>query len=127
MIFVNSEKDVLNAYIMEGLRRLWEVSVDENGEFANLDYSFNHSPKNGKQVLIPFEDVYCPDYLQLQIINELINEPYCTPSGKVYKLKKSRYEQSIKYNVTLGPSPWSSKKTFIKNHPKFKKIEKKFK
>lgn len=127
MIFVHSDQDVANAYIMEGLRRMWAASVDENGNFVSFDYYFNHSPKVGKQVQIPFDDIYCPDYLQMKIINELLEEPYCTPTGKVYKLKKSRYEQTIRYNAVLGPSPWSCKRTFAKNHPNFRKIEKKFK
>ena len=38
MIFVNSEKDVAEAYIMEGLRRLWAASVDETGKSVSFDY-----------------------------------------------------------------------------------------
>lgn len=127
MIFVYSEKDIAEAYIMEGLRRLWAASVDENGNFVSFDYYYNISPRKGKTVMIPFEEVYCPDYLQNKIVDELLEEPYCTPSGKIHKLNKTRYESSIRYSTVLGPSPWSSKKTFAQKHTKFKKIQKKFK
>lgn len=126
MIFVNSEKDVAEAYIMEGLRRLWAASVDETGKSVSFDYYYNISPRKGRTVMIPYEDIYCPDDLQMNIVNELLAEPYCTPSGKIYKLNKSRYETKIRFNTVLGPSPWSSKKTFAEKHPKFNKIEKKF-
>ena len=126
MIFVNSEKDIEEAYIMEGLRRLWAASVDETGKSVSFDYYYNISPRKGRTVMIPYEDVYCPNELQTEIDNELLAEPYCTPTGKIHKLNKSRYETKIRFNTVLGPSPWSSKKTFVQNHAKFHKIEKKF-
>ena len=126
MIFVNSNKDVGLAYTYEALRRLWEASIDENGNFVNFDYYYNHSPKKDGRIYMPFEDVYCPAELQTKIIDEILKEPYCTPTGKVYKLNKSRYEQQIIYGATLGPSPWSSKESFAKRHPIFDKIKEKF-
>lgn len=126
MIFVNSEKDAVTAYIMEGLRRLWSVSVDENGESVSFDYFYNHSPRIDGRVNVPYNDVYCSIEEQQNIINDLVKEPYCTPSGKIHKLKKFNVD-TIKYNTTLGPSPFSSKERFIERHPKFKKVEKKFK
>lgn len=126
MIFVSSHDDVAEAYIIEGLRRLWAASVNDNGVSVNFDYEFNHCPVKGKTHYIPFEDVYCPDELQIKILNDLLKEDYCTPSGKIHKLNKTRYEDRIRCNCTLGPSPWSCKRTFISKHPKFKKFEKKF-
>lgn len=125
MIFVNSEKDVVDIYIMEGLRRLWSASVDENGETVSFDYFYNHSPKVNGKIHIPYDDVYCPFEEQIKIINDLVNESYCMPSGKTYKLKRA-YANLVQCRTSLGPSPSSSKEHFIEQHPNFKKIEKKF-
>ena len=126
MVFVESHQDVAEAYIIEGLRRLWAASVDENGISVNFDYEFHHCPVKGTTHYIPYEDVYCPDILQTEIINDLLNEDYYTPTGKIYKLNRTRYEQQIRCNCVLGASPWSCKRTFLDKHPKFKEIEKKF-
>ena len=42
MVFVESHQDVAEAYIIEGLRRLWAASVDENGISVNFDYEFHN-------------------------------------------------------------------------------------
>ena len=124
MIFVKNKNDVAIDYIYEGLRRMWALSIDKNGEFVSFDYIINNSPKINDQIQIPFEDVYCPCSLQNKIVDDLVNEKYCTPDGKIHSLKKYPNENRIRVSVVLGPSPSISLNTFEKKYPNIKNLEK---
>jgi len=128
MIYATSYSDVVSIYVLEGLRRLWELSVNEHGEYVNFDYSLHNDytiDSSGRKD-IHYDNVYLNNEIQIEILNNLVNEPYCIKNNKTVHHLKEYQKQQVKIGSTLGASPWSSKESFIKNHPEFKKISKKF-
>lgn len=124
MIYVK-RGEVVSAYIKEGFRRLYSASIDSNGQYVDFDEMHAKSPVDSKgRKLIPFDDVFCFYHIQKDIINEVLNEPYCyigTNSKTEHKLKEFQ-KHSVSFELNLGPSPNSSIESFLKKNPHLKSL-----
>lgn len=118
MIYVERGGDVVSAYIKEGFRRMYSSSIDSNGQYADFDELLAKSPKDSRgKILIPFDDIFCFWYIQEEIRDTLLNEPYCYIGyNKKHKLKE-HLKNAVSFELTLGPSPNSSIESFLKNNP----------
>ena len=124
MIYVK-QGEVVSAYIKEGFRRLYSASIDSNGQYVDFDEMHAKSPVDSKGTkLIPFDDVFCFYHIQKEIINEVLNEPYCyigTNSNTEHKLKEFQ-KHCVSFELNLGPSPNSSIESFLEKNPHLKSL-----
>lgn len=125
MIYVKRGESVFTAYVKEGFRRLYSASIDSNGQYVDFDEMYAKSPVDSKgRKLIPFNDIFCFSHVQREIIDALLNEPYCyiyTNSNTKHKLE-SRQKHGVLFEITLGPSPNSSIEAFLKKNPHLKSL-----
>lgn len=117
MIVVNKLGDEVNAYIIEGLRRIYSASINSSGNYVDYDmYLSNADLNTQRQLEIPFMSVFCPSKTQKDILYDLLKEPYKTVKGNtLYKLTK-RQKQTVSLNVNLGPSPHSVLRTYLNSN-----------
>ena len=125
MIYVKRGESVFTAYVKEGFRRLYSASIDSNGQYVDFDEMYAKSPVDSKgRKLIPFNDIFCFSYVQREIINEVLNEPYCyigTNSNTEHKLKEFQ-KHCVSFELNLGPSPNSSIESFLEKNPHLKSL-----
>ena len=118
MIYVERGGDVVGAYIKEGLRRMYSASIDSNGQYVDFDAILAKSPVDSKGLkLIPFDDIFCFWYIQKEIRDAILNEPYCYIGYKTKHKLKDYLKNSVSIGLTLGPSPNSSIESFLKKNP----------
>ena len=118
MIHVNNKNDVVNAYLHTAYRRVYSESIDKFGNYGDFDVLYNNRTvdKYG-HFGIPYDDYYCNDDRQHEIIEAVLNEPYSIRNYKtVHKLKKYQ-RQSVSFNFSLGCSPCGSAKGFVRRYP----------
>ena len=124
MIYVK-RGEVVSAYIKEGFRRLYSASIDSNGQYVDFDEMHAKSPVDSKgKKLIPFDDIFCFSHVQREIIDTLLNEPYCyidTNSNTEHKLIDFQKHCAL-FELTLGPSPNSSIESFLEKNPHLKSL-----
>ena len=124
MIYVK-RGEVASAYRKEGFRRLYRASIDSNGQYVDFDEMHAKSPVDSKgRKLIPFDDIFCFSHVQREIIDALLNEPYCyigTNSNTEHKLKEFQ-KHCVLFEITLGPSPNSSIESFLEKNPHLKSL-----
>lgn len=125
MIYVTRGESAYAAYVKEGFRRLYSASIDSNGQYVDFDEMYAKSPVDSKgRKLIPFDDIFCFSHVQREIINALLNEPYCyiyTNSNTEHKLKEFQ-RHCILFELTLGPSPNSSIESFLEKNPHLRSL-----
>ena len=123
MIYVKKGGNVVRAYMMEGFRRLYSASIDRNGQYVDFDAIMAKATvASSAKKIIPFEDIFCFRHMQKEIIADLLNESYCYIGyNKQHKLKK-HLKNSVSLGLTLGPSPNSSLKSFLKKNPHLKSL-----
>ena len=118
MIYVERGGNVVSAYIKEGLRRMYSASIDNNGQYVDFDAILAKSPVNSKGIkLIPFDDIFCFWYIQKEIRDAILNEPYCYIGYKTKHKLKDYLKNCVSIGLTLGPSPNSSIESFLKKNP----------
>lgn len=122
MVVVSKKSHIVDHYMFLCYSALYAAAVDENGIYGSLSHIMSISPYENGKLMVPYEDYYCNDKVQAKIIADLLEEPYCILGhSAIHKLKK-REKESIRCSVVLGASPFTSKKTFLKNHPKFRDV-----
>ena len=123
MIYVKRGGNVVSAYIKEGFRRMYSASIDSNGQYVDFDEIVANSPVDSAgRKLIPFDDIFCFWYIQKEIRDIILNEPYCYIGyNKQHKLK-NHLKNSVSIGITLGPSPNSSLTSFLKKNPHLKSL-----
>ena len=125
MIYVTRGESAYAAYVKEGFRRLYSASIDSNGQYVDFDEMYAKSPVDSKgRKLIPFDDIFCFSHVQREIIDALLNEPYCyiyTNSNTEHKLKEFQ-KHCILFELNLGPSPNSSIEAFLEKNPHLKNL-----
>lgn len=118
MIYVIRGGNVTNAYIKEGLRRMYSASIDSNGQYVDFDELLAKSPVDSRgRKLIPFDDIFCFRYIQEEIRDAILNEPYCYIGYRAKHKLKEYLKRSVSFGLTLGPSPNSSIESFLKKNP----------
>ena len=118
MIYVERGGNVVSAYIKEGVRRMYSASIDNNGQYVDFDAILAKSPVNSKGIkLIPFDDIFCFWYIQKEIRDTILNEPYCYIGYKTKHKLKDYLKNRVSIGLTLGPSPNSSIESFLKKNP----------
>lgn len=118
MVYKEDRHDASDAYILEGFRRLYWYTVDENMNRADFDRMMIEAELSG--VSFSYEDYFCPHKLQARLMEELLSEKYTTPRNARNSLKS--YEKDrVRFNCSLGASPFSSIQSYIKNHSASKK------
>ena len=118
MIRVKKGNDPVVVFIYEIFRRIYSESINEHGEFGDFDIICKLCGRNSRgQLDIPFDDYYCPDYRQNEIMNETMNEGYIIEGYKYKHKLKELQKQRIRTSVSLGCSPTSNIKFFLKLHP----------
>ena len=118
MIYVERGGNVVSAYIKEGLRRMYSASIDNNGQYVDFDAILAKSPVNSKGIkLIPFDDIFCFWYIQKEIIDEILNEPYCYIGYNKHHKLKEYLKRAVSFELTLGASPNCSIESFLKKNP----------
>ena len=118
MIYVKRGGDITSAYIKEGFRRMYSASIDSDGQHVDFDEMLDKSPVDYKgRKLIPFNDIFCFWYIQKEIIDEILNEPYCYIGYNKHHKLKEYLKRAISFELTLGPSPNSSIESFLKKNP----------
>lgn len=125
MIYVKRGERAFAAYVKEGFRRLYSASIDSNGQYVDFDEMYAKSPVDSKgRKLIPFNDIFCFYHVQREIIDAVLNEPYCymyTNSNIKHKLK-SHQKNSVLFELTFGPSPNSSIESFLEKNPHLRSL-----
>lgn len=123
MIKVCKGKNVVDAYITEGFRRLYSASIDCNGNYVDYDVMYNEAPRDSAgRIHLPFDDIYCNRHIQSKIIEDITKEPYMFLGYKtVHRLRKHQ-QDTIRFNLTLGPSPNSSLEAFIRKFANIKDL-----
>lgn len=117
MVYKEDRHDQEDAYILEGYRRLYWNSVDEDLYRADFDRKMIETKLTGKKLL--YEDYYCQSRTQTQIMKKLVDEEYITERNVRHKLKS--YEKDrVNFNCTLGAAPMSCLRTFLKTRSETK-------
>jgi hypothetical protein len=123
MIKVVRGKSVVDAYIFEGFRRLYSASIDSNGNYVDYDTLYANAPRDSHgRICLPFDDIYCHHRLQNKIIDDITKEPYMYLGYKTVHRLKQTQRDSIRFNLTLGPSPNSSLESFIRKFTNIKDL-----
>lgn len=118
MIYVERGGNVTSAYIKEGFRRMYSASIDSNGQYVDFDALLDKSPVDSRgRKLIPFDDIFCFWYIQEEIRDNILNEPYCYIGYNTKHKLKEHLKKSISFELTLGPSPNSSIESFLRKNP----------
>lgn len=118
MIYVERGGNVTSAYIKEGFRRMYSASIDSNGQYVDFDALLDKSPVDSRgRKLIPFDDIFCFWYIQEEIRDAILNEPYCYIGYNTKHKLKDYLKKSVSFELTLGPSPNSSIESFLKKNP----------
>ena len=125
MIYVKRGESAFAAYVKEGFRRLYSASIDSNGQYVDFDEMYAKSPVDSKgRKIIPFDDIFCFSHVQREIIDTLLNEPYCyiyTNNNIKHKLE-SREKHCVLFEINLGPSPNSSIESFLEKNPHLRSL-----
>lgn len=118
MIYVNSSNEIIECYLIEAYRRVYSNSIDEFGNVGDYDILYNQKKKdNYGRIIIPYDDYYCPDRIQREILESLKKEPYIIRNYKT-KHHLTTYEKQVLNNsFMLGCSPCCTFKTFKRMHP----------
>ena len=118
MIHVNSSKDIIKCYLLEAYRRAYSNSIDKFGNIGDYDVLYNQNKKDNRgRIIIPFDDYYCPDKIQIEILDTLKKEPYVIRNYKT-KHHLSTFDKQVLVNsFNLGCSPCSKFKYFKRIHP----------
>lgn len=118
MIRVKSANDIVDAYLRTAYRRVYSESIDQFGNYGDFDVLYNNRTidKYG-HFGIPYEDYYCNEYRQREIIESILDEPYCIRHYKTEHRLKKYQKHSIRFNFSLGCSPCGSARGFIRRHP----------
>ena len=118
MIYVERGGNVVSAYIKEGFRRMYSASIDSNGQYVDFDEIVANSPVDSAgRKLIPFDDIFCFWYIQKEIREDILNEPYCYIGYNTIHKLKDYLKNSVSFELTLGPSPNSSIESFLRKNP----------
>ena len=118
MIYVKRGGDIASAYIKEGFRRMYSASIDSNGQYVDFDEMVANSPVDSAgRKLIPFDDIFCFWYIQKEIREDILNEPYCYIGYNTIHKLKDYLKNSVSFELTLGPSPNSSIESFLRKNP----------
>ena len=118
MIYVKRGGNVVSAYIKEGFRRMYSASIDSNGQYVDFDEMVANSPVDSTgRKLIPFDDIFCFWYIQKEIREDILNEPYCYIGYNTIHKLKDYLKNSVSFELTLGPSPNSSIESFLRKNP----------
>ena len=118
MIYVKRGGNVVSAYIKEGFRRMYSASIDSNGQYVDFDEIVANSPVDSAgRKLIPFDDIFCFWYIQKEIREDILNEPYCYIGYNTIHKLKDYLKNSVSFELTLGPSPNSSIESFLRKNP----------
>lgn len=118
MVYKEDRYEAVDAYILEGYRRLYWYAVDKNMNRADFDRKMIEVELSGGS--LSYEDYFCPHKLQERLMKELLSEKYTTPRNARNSLKS--YEKDrVSFSCSLGASPFSSIQSYIKNHPASKK------
>lgn len=118
MIYVKRGGNVVSAYIKEGFRRMYSASIDSNGQYVDFDEIVANSPVDSAgRRLIPFDDIFCFWYIQKEIREDILNEPYCYIGYNTIHKLKDYLKNSVSFELTLGPSPNSSIESFLRKNP----------
>ena len=118
MIYVERGGNIVSAYIKEGFRRMYSASIDSDGQHVDFDEMLDKSPVDYKgRKLIPFNDIFCFWYIQKEIRDTILNEPYCYIGYKTKHKLKDYLKNRVSIGLTLGPSPNSSIESFLKKNP----------
>ena len=118
MIYIERGGNVVSAYIKEGLRRMYSASIDNNGQYVDFDAILAKSPVDSKGIkLIPFDDIFCFWYIQKEIRDTILNEPYCYIGYNTKHKLKDYLKNAVSFELILGPSPNSSIESFLKKNP----------
>ena len=118
MIYVKRGGNVVSAYIKEGFRRMYSASIDSNGQYVDFDEMVANSPVDSAgRKLIPFDDIFCFWYIQKEIREDILNEPYCYIGYNTIHKLKDYLKNSVSFELTLGPSPNSSIESFLRKNP----------
>lgn len=118
MIYVKRGGNVVSAYIKEGFRRMYSASIDSNGQYVDFDEIVANSPVDSEgRKLIPFDDIFCFWYIQKEIKDTILNEPYCYIGYNTIHKLKDYLKNSVSFELTLGPSPNGSIESFLRKNP----------
>ena len=118
MIYVERGGNVTNAYIKEGFRRMYSASIDSNGQYVDFDALLAKSPVDYRgRKLIQFDDIFCFWYIQEEIRDTILNEPYWYIGYNTKHKLKDYLKKSVSFELTLGPSPNSSIESFLRKNP----------
>ena len=118
MIYVKRGGNVVSAYIKEGFRRMYSASIDSNGQYVDFDEIVANSPVDSAgRKLIPFDDIFCFWYVEKEIREDILNEPYCYIGYNTIHKLKDYLKNSVSFELTLGPSPNSSIESFLRKNP----------
>lgn len=118
MILVENGKLVIETYIMEAYRRLYDASVRYDmtlTSFLTL-MMFEDIDAIGR-INIPYDDYFCPLDSFNNILEDLYREPYVLKNGHAeHKLIKREIDR-IRSTVLLGCSPITSYDTMVATRP----------
>ncbi len=121
MITVESLRELIDVYIVEAYRRVYSNSIDEFGNIGDYDILYNRKIKDKHgRIIIPYDDYYCPNSIQKEIIESLVDEPYKIRNYKTKHYLTMYEKQALKNNFYLGCSPCSKFKSFKRMHPDIK-------
>lgn len=121
MIYVNSSKEILESYLIEAYRRVYSNSIDEFGNVGDYDVLYNKRNKDRYgRIIIPYDDYYCPDKIQTEIIESLKKEPYIIRNYKTKHYLTTYKKKSLSMNFNLGCAPCCTIRGFKRMHPNIK-------